>query len=702
MRRYAIVSVVLLMVAVFVAAWVNAQEGSRRRSIRVSGGDVYGGDFSPGPELNAPRQLQVIDEATPIDGELSLEPSPARDDMAVLPTAGPIDEEPTEADVLSAHPSLRGGSRLGPTVLPASPVAEPPPSNGDITGDSSAASMPSVLKKKAGSPPSAATIQSREPRLTPTTIDAGNEPSSIGSSSRRAMPANRPMSIRSIQGTTPKATASATPPAAEPAPQAEAQMLQIKGTMPQLVVEAVGPQAVTIGKPAAYQVQLSNEAGVGAENVEVRVGLPAWVQVEGGEGTRGEAKQEADATGRQWLVWTLPDLAGGGKEQLTLQLVARQNQPFQLALHCDTKPATIAGEVAVREPQVQVRLAGPSDMLFGEQKTFTLHVSNPGTGDAENVAVEVSSGGQPNRLEVGTLAAGQQKEIPFSVSAIAPGEMEIRAVATGANGLTAEAASRVNVHKPELQVAVNVPPLSFAGSESIFQVVVANVGDAIAEQVVLGIALPPGAKYLGGVDGATAAANGLTLKMGNLAPNSEKVFEVRCVLMQSGEQRIEATAQGQDELLATQVASTHVEALADLKLTVNEPKGPVAVGGETVYEVRLTNRGTKSAEKVKVVVQFAKGIEPFEVVGGTANVANGQALFEPIAEVPAGQEVVLKVKAKTENAGNHAFRVEVKAGEPETKLVSEGITRCFADIGTFRATARKPGPLQPAPATKIR
>jgi hypothetical protein len=647
----------------------------------------------------------VVGEAIPIDGELAPVPSSPRNDMAVQPTAGRPDEEPTEADVLAAPPSLRGGSRLGPTVLPAAPVAEPQPLHDNIAGDASTASMPSVLKKKAGSPPSAATIQSHEPRLTPTTIDAGNDPSGIGSSSRRAMPANRPMSIRSIQGSTPKATATATPPAAaETAPKAESAMLQISGNTPHLVVEAAGPQAITVGKPAAYQVRLTNDASVAAQEVEVRVGLPPWVQVEGGEGTRGEAKQDTDAEGRQWLVWAMPDLAGGGSEQLTLQLVAKQNQPFELSLHCATKPTTLAAEVAVREPQVQVRLEGPSDMLFGEQKTFTLHVSNPGTGDAENVAVEVSSGGQPNRLEVGTLAAGQQKQIPFSVSAIAPGEMEIRAVATGSGNLTAEAASRVNVHKAELQVAVNMPPLSFAGTESIFQVAVANVGDAIAEQVVLGIALPPGAKYLGGVDGATTAANGLTLKMGNLAPNSEKVFEVRCVLMQSGEQHIEATAQGQNELLATQVASTQVEALADLKLTVNEPKGPVAVGGETVYEVHLTNRGTKAAEKVKVVVQFAKGIEPFEVVGGTANLANGQALFEPLVQVPAGQEVVLQVKAKTESAGNHAFRVEVRAGEPEIKLVSEGITRCFAELGSFRAVARKPGASQPtpAPATKIR
>jgi uncharacterized repeat protein (TIGR01451 family) len=716
MRRYAVISVVLLVIAVFLSAWVQAQEGTRRQQSPTPRQNAYATEFAPARESTAPRQLEMTDEAAPInnDGGLELSP-PLPTDSLVLPTAGPTGE-PEMAAPQVAQRRLRG-SRLGPTVMPATPVAESPNLDGELADNASSGTaaagpgIPSVLKKRAGTPPTAA-LQAREPRLTPTVVDAGDAPTSIGTSSRRAMPSSKPLLIRSVEGDMPRATASAVPPgspAASPAAATPAatitETLQLQGTSPNLAVAATGPQAVTVGKPATYQVQLTNDSAVAAQEVQVRIGLPQSVELQDGSGSRGEAKQEADPSGRQWLIWSLPDVPAGGKEQLTLQLVARQNQPFQLAVSWSAKPMELGGEVSVREPQVAVRLEGPSDMLFGEQKTFTLHVSNPGTGDAEQVAVEVSSGGAPNRLEVGTLAAGQQKQIPFSVTASAPGEMEIRAQATGAGGLSGEAASRVNIHKAELQVAVHVPPLSFAGSESILEVAVANVGDAIAEQVVLGVTLPPGAKYLGGLDGATTTENGLLLKMGNLPPNSEKLLEMRCTLTESGEARFEATAQGKGDLLSSQVAATRVEALADLKLTVVEPRGPLPVGGEAMYEVRVANRGTKSAEKVKIAVQFAQGLEPVEVEGGTATVSNGQALFEPLHEVAAGQEVVLRVKAKTEKAGNHAFRVEVKTGEPETKLVSEGVSRCYAEAGGMRATARRPSALQPtpaAPATKIR
>lgn len=676
MRRFAVISAVVLLVAGFVAAWVNAQE-TRRRAPRID---------------TAPRPFAAEAQALPLEAEAELVEAEADNAYsAVQPAAGPVEGEPEEAEPqVARRPRI---SRLGPAVMPAAPVANPPISSDgeliEVESQAPSPNIPSVLKKKAGSPPSAA--RRDDSRLTPAII--GGEAQDVGGSSRR--PSNpRPQSILNEE------SAQAIPAAAPRA--ASIERLQITGRSPQLEVSATGPQAVTVGKSAAYQVQIANSSKSSAEDVVVRIGLPQWVQVRGGEGSRGEAKQEKDAAGRQWLVWSLPQVSGGSSEQLALELVVQQNQPFELAMQWSARPATASAEIAVREPQVEVRLEGPSDLLFGEQKTFTLHVSNPGSGDAENVVVEVvSGGGEPNRLEVGLLPAGQQKQIPFSVGATAPGEMEIRALATAAGGLSNEAASRVLVHKPELQVAIDVPPLKFAGAESTYQVAVANVGDAVAEQVTLDIALPAGARYIGGLDGAAKASDGLTLKIGNLAANSEKVFDVRCMLTQAGENHFKISAHGKGDLSAVQDAVTQVEALADLKLSVSEPQSPVPVGSEAIYEVRVTNRGTRAADKVKVVVQFAQGIEPVEVEGGTAAVANGQALFEPLAQVAAGEEIVLKVKAKGEAAGNHAFRVEVKAGDPETKLVSEGVTRCFAESAAGRATARKSS-LLPAPGTKTR
>ena len=42
--------------------------------------------------------------------------------------------------------------------------------------------------------------------------------------------------------------------------------------------------------------------------------------------------------------------------------------------------------------------------------------------------------------------------------------------------------------------------------------------------------------------------------------------------------------------------NSSLEALADLKLVVNDPQGPVPVGKEATYEIHIINRGTKAAD----------------------------------------------------------------------------------------------------------
>ena len=50
--------------------------------------------------------------------------------------------------------------------------------------------------------------------------------------------------------------------------------------------------------------------------------------------------------------------------------------------------------------------------------------------------------------------------------------------------------------------------------------------------------------------------------------------------------------------------------MADLRLDVKDPEGPMPIGEETAYELHVRNRGTKAAEDVEVVAYFSAGMEP--------------------------------------------------------------------------------------------
>ena len=99
------------------------------------------------------------------------------------------------------------------------------------------------------------------------------------------------------------------------------------------------------------------------------------------------------------------------------------------------------------------------------------------------------------------------------------------------------------------------------------------------------------------------------------------------------------------------------------------------IGEEVVYEVQILNRGSKTAEQIKLVTQFSDHIEPIRVAGGAAEIVPGQALFRPLQQLQPGQQVTLKIFAKASAAGSHRFRAELTSQDPETKLVQEEMTR---------------------------
>src|SRR5688572_8624753 len=104
------------------------------------------------------------------------------------------------------------------------------------------------------------------------------------------------------------------------------------------------------------------------------------------------------------------------------------------------------------------------------------------------------------------------------------------------------------------------------------------------------------------------------------------------------------------------------------------------------------NRGSDAARNVKIVMQFGEGIEPVAFEGCEAKIVPGQVLCQPLAELAAGEQVTIRVKARADRGGTHQFRVEVTS-EDGARLVSEGTTRFFADSGRGGAaatTARQP------------
>jgi uncharacterized repeat protein (TIGR01451 family) len=337
-------------------------------------------------------------------------------------------------------------------------------------------------------------------------------------------------------------------------------------------------------------------------------------------------------------------------------------------------------QIEVQQPQLEMSVFGPKDIAYGEMAKYTIRLTNPGNGDADEVTVEFGYG--QDKLEprrIGTLAAGQQQEISLELTARQTGAMPVVATASASGGLRAEASQEVLVRRAALEAEVTGDASVFAGSPATYRVVVRNAGNAPANQVAATITLPNGAQLIQASDEARPDQNGLAWNLGVLPTNAERVLDLQCLLTAAGDNAIRVQVAGAGDLEGSGSFVTKVEALADLKLTVNDPQGPVAVGQDAVFEIHISNRGTKAATKINVIAQFSPGIEPIEAKGSQAEIVPGQVLFNPIPRIDPGQEVTLIVRARADSQGPKRFRAEVSCEEVDTQLVAQETTQFFAD-----------------------
>ena len=371
---------------------------------------------------------------------------------------------------------------------------------------------------------------------------------------------------------------------------------------PVLSVETLGPRRIAVGKESTYEVCMVNSGEVAAEELVVFVSLPAWAEVAGAEPSRGAVEGNAPGEAASVLRWKLGHLDAKGRERMTLRIIPRQNKPFDLAVRWEYKPVASEAMIEVQEPKLALQLEGPREIFYGKKETYQLKLTNLGNGGAENVTIMLMpiGGGEnvPATHKIGMLAAGEEKVLDVELTARQSGNLTIQADARADGGVHAELAEKVLVRRAGLKIDVEGPKVQFVGAAVTYAVRVRNTGTAPARNVNLSIALPIGAKYLAGIEDARPDASGSKLQwtIESLNPEAQQVFALKCSLGAAGMSRVQVDATADDDLTASANTVTRVESVANLTMDVKDPQGPVPVGEEVTYEVRVRNRGTKEAD----------------------------------------------------------------------------------------------------------
>ena len=484
----------------------------------------------------------------------------------------------------------------------------------------------------------------------------------------------------------------------------------IKRQSPVLEVQTEGPNSVIVNKESEYRFKVTNNSDSAAESVVVSVELPHWAEnTQAPEVSAGSTNIVPFNNEASIFQWQIGRINPKEQETLVLHLMLRERKPFDMKVTYDFKPTTSEASIDVLQPNIEMLLEGPDEVLWGNEETYQLWIKNTGNGDAQDVKlVLAASGSEPSTAEPFLLKVGEKKKMEVVVMAKQSGNLQINVQATGPYGLSAETTKQVAVRRAELQLGIEAPEMQFVDNVIEYVITARNVGTAPAKNVEISAAVPVGTKYLSCTgNGKTDEGQTQVIWTTETIPvGGEYSCSILCEAKREGECPIEATVNAESGIHQAASGTTHVEAIADVNLKIEKPQGPIPVGTDTEYQVIVSNRGTKTAENIDVNVIFDENLDPVSVELGSNKVRFEQRqreiMFERIPALAAGQTMAYKVKARALADGNHKIQAVVRCQSTGISQTSEEISRFYSARGKtsspgYANQTISPSPLQASP-----
>jgi uncharacterized repeat protein (TIGR01451 family) len=457
---------------------------------------------------------------------------------------------------------------------------------------------------------------------------------------------------------------------------------QLEGAQsPSIIIEKQAPDEIQVGKPALFIIKVRNAGAVAAHGVEIHDDIP--------QGTQFISAKPAPAQPTPGkLVWALGSMKPGDEATVQLQLmpVAEGEIGSLATVHFQ---AAASVKTRATRPAIKLQVSMPSAVMIGQNLTMKINISNPGSGVATGVVLteNVPSGlkhlaGSELELEIGALRPGESRELDLTLSAAEAGHMVNLLTAHGDANLRAEDRSELDVLAPGLKLGMSGPKRRYLERNATFTVSVSNPGTAAARDVELAATLPKGMKFvdannLGQFDPAT---NTVYWSLDELPAQETGTVTVTALPQESGDLKLQVRGKARQGLSDALEETVAVDGLAALLFELVDVNDPIEVNGQTSYQIRVINQGSKAANNVRVVVLLPPEMRSLGVEAPVRYQVDGQRiLFEPIGQLAPKADTVFTVKAQAIGAGDLRVRAQLMSDEIRSPITKEESTRVFAD-----------------------
>jgi uncharacterized repeat protein (TIGR01451 family) len=457
---------------------------------------------------------------------------------------------------------------------------------------------------------------------------------------------------------------------------------QLEGLQtPSLTIEKTAPAEIQVGIAAVFQVRIRNTGNITAEHVEVIDAVPQGARL---VSTRPEASPGAGSQ----LVWTLGSIKPGEEVAVEMELMPVSEGEIGSVATVGFSAQASARTVCTR-PQLAVEVTGPREVLIGEELTLAIKVSNPGSGTARGVVLSESipealehPAGSELEYEIGDLEPNEIQELSLTMKATAAGHVVNLLLARGEGQIEAVGQADFEVVAPALEVSVDGPKRRYLERQATYTVMVSNPGTAAAKEVELVTHLPRGLKFVeannsGQYDPQTNSVHWL---LEELPPQEIGKVTLTTLPIEAGEQTVRVEGTAQRGLAAEKEEVILIEGVAAILFQVVDVADPIEVGGETTYEIRVVNQGSKAANNVEIVALLPAEMKPIGAEGPTRHELDGQQVrFAPLERLAPKADTTYRLRVQGLEPGDMRVRVQLLTDEIRTPVTKEESTRFYAD-----------------------
>lgn len=622
-----------------------------------------------GDARGEPGLLEVPENAPPLGGRRN--PSTARTGSVARtgfddPETNPGDAAaPVEAQPVEAEPSQLAEEPLEPQAAPPAEAdyATPEPA---AQSNELPAEAPPVSSRRRNARPVGEPVP-QEPNPLPQEPAASAVPEPI---------AEDPSQSRGSNGNVPSGDVGGVEGSGRPG-QAELEGRQSHA----LELEKHFPNDAQVGQPAQIAIKLRNAGSAVARKLEIVDAVPQGTRL---VATRPQAEQDA----RGAVRWAIAELKPGEEANVTMEVLPLVEGELG-SVATVHYAAEASARAVVTRPVLGLTVTSPKQILIGQDATLVVKVTNTGTGVARGLVLsdripEGFSHPSGNELEreMGDLRPGETQEVQLTLKGAKAGRYVNVIAARGEGETQAEERSEIEVAAPDLAIELIGGSRRYLERPAKFTLAIANNGTAPARAVDIAVELPPGLDFVEATHYGQFDARSRTVRWSLDELPAGQVGNVELTLrpVAEGELPLAIRATGQPLASFEKQQVVSVEGIATTMFEVVDVEDPVEEGGETSYEVRVVNQGTKSASNVQIVAVLPDGMQAVDAEGPTRHQIDGQrVLFDPVERLAPKADTSFRVKVKALKAGEMRVNVQLMTGEMTSPLTEEESTRVYSN-----------------------